>query len=87
MYGLSEQRLLLTIFIESARWKEERLDPTLKAPFQKLRLSNCASYRKVMVKKGFGAKIEELAPQVGFEPTTLRLTASLLMFQNKGVNF
>src|SRR5665213_264456 len=28
-----------------------------------------------------------LAPQVGFEPTTLRLTAAILMPKNKGVSF
>src|ERR1035437_10360517 len=29
----------------------------------------------------------QLAPQVGFEPTTLRLTASRLMLKNKGFMF
>jgi len=31
--------------------------------------------------------LKGLAPRVGFEPTTLRLTAGLLMSKNKGFNF
>src|SRR4051794_29961135 len=38
----TEQRRLLTLLVDSATWKGGELDTTLRAPFQKLRLSNRA---------------------------------------------
>jgi site-specific DNA recombinase len=42
----TEQRRLLTLLVDSATWKGGELETTLRAPFEKLRLSNRASHSK-----------------------------------------
>ena len=54
-----EQRRLLTILVDRAAWKAGELDTTLKAPFQKLRLSNPASLTRHGGNHTAGVKIEE----------------------------
>ena len=71
----AEQRRLLKIIIEKATWKNAELETTLRNPFEKLRGIEPRNPHKTKEEWiGWGGN-EELAPQVGFEPTTLRLTA------------
>lgn len=53
----AEQRRLLALIVEKANWKNEKLETTLRNPFQKLRLSNHAANTK---QTGNGPSDEEM---------------------------
>src|SRR6185295_364841 len=70
----SEKRKLINFVCSNSVWKDHTLAATLLQSFDLLAITN-TSWQRERPPELFPAAFKVVAPQVGLEPTTLRLTA------------
>jgi hypothetical protein len=71
----SEKRKLLNFVCSNSKWKDQTLTATFRQPFDRLAITNTTWQREKADGINSGGLCRFVAPQVGLEPTTLRLTA------------
>jgi hypothetical protein len=70
----SEKRKLLNFVCSNSIWKDHTLTATFRQPFDLLAITNTTWQREKAASDDSSERSSHLAPQVGLEPTTLRLT-------------